>query len=120
MSVQTLEQHHVVAAPAPDCERRDYVKFSLLMLQLAGIAWVVYLFRIESTAFFELMLLTVAGFAIHYFLPLRYRLPFFLLLSVAGMGLVLGVVPAAWVVGLGLALIGVAHLRIPMVWRAGL
>jgi hypothetical protein len=37
-------------------------------------------------------LLAFAGFAIHAFLPLRYRLPFFLALSLAGIALVLGVI----------------------------
>ena len=108
-----------IAAPLPDCDRRDYVRFSLLLLQLGGIAAVVHLFQIESTAFFQLMLLTVAGFGIHYLLPFRHRLPFFLVLSISGIVLVLGVVSAAWVVGLGLLLIGFAHLPIPIVWRAG-
>ena len=41
---------------------------------------------------------------------LRYRLPFFLLLSLAGIVLVLGFGNGVWLVGIGLVLIGICHL----------
>ena len=52
------------------------------------------------------------GFAIHALLPLRHRLPFFAALSLAGTALVLGMANAAWLVGIGLVLIGICHLPI--------
>ena len=49
------------------------------------LVWVVIdHFTIESKAFSRLALLTVAGFAVHYVLPLRYRLAFFAVLSMFG------------------------------------
>jgi hypothetical protein len=55
------------------------------------------------------MALTVAGFTVHYFLPLKRRLPFFVLLSLAGIVMILGFVQAAWLIGIGLGLIGICH-----------
>jgi hypothetical protein len=118
--MQTLEHDRTIAAPPSDAERQDLLRFSALLLQLVGVAWVVHRFQIESTAFVQLIVLTVVGFAVHYFLPLRYRLPFFLLLSVAGIGLVLGVVQGAWLLALGLGLIGIAHLPIRIGGRVAL
>ena len=60
------------------------------------------------------MLLTIGGFAVHYFLPLGQRLRFFVLLSLAGIVVVLGPRAAAWLVTIGLGLIGVCHLPIAM------
>ncbi len=82
------------------------------------LVWVVIdHFTIESKAFLHLALLTVAGFAVHYFLPLRYRLAFFAVLSMFGIGFVLGIVPAAWILGIGLGLIGICHLPVSLWMR---
>jgi hypothetical protein len=115
----TLPHERAVERPS-EVERPDVSKFSALMLQLAAVVWVANRFQIESKAFRELLMLTVAGFAIHYFLPLRHRLPFFLLLSVAGIVLVLGPVQAGWLLAVGLALVGLAHLPIRFGARVGL
>jgi D-alanyl-lipoteichoic acid acyltransferase DltB (MBOAT superfamily) len=86
------------------------VNFLLVLVQLGLLALVLRQFQIESGAFIRLALLAFAGFAIHAWLPLRYRLPFFLALSLAGIVLVLGVANAAWIVGIGLVLLGICHL----------
>ncbi|MCC7144774.1 MAG: hypothetical protein IT349_21950 [Candidatus Eisenbacteria bacterium] len=88
--------------------------FLLLLAQLLVVLLVIDRFRIESASFLHLSVLTVAGFAIHYFLPFRHRLPFFALLSGAAIAHILGPVGGAWTLGLGLGLIGIAHLPIPM------
>jgi hypothetical protein len=77
-------------------------------------------FQIEGAAFLRLWLLGLAGFAIHAFLALRYRLPFFLGLSLAGIGLVLGLAHGAWLVAIGLVLIGICHLPLAFTWRIAL
>jgi hypothetical protein len=119
VTTQTLQHERATEAP-PDSERPDILRFSILLLQLVGVAWVVHRFQIESRAFLQLMVLTVGGFAVHYFLPLRHRLAFFLLLSVAAIGLVLGVVQGAWLIAIGLGLIGIAHLPIRIGGRVAL
>lgn len=100
-------------ASAGSASQVDLARYAWLLAQLGLLALLVHLFRIESESFQRLMVLTVGGFAVHYFLPLRYRLPFFVALSLAGIGLVLGVTQTAWLVALGLGLIGLAHLPVP-------
>jgi len=93
-------------------ELAGLLKFSALAVQLALIAILIKRYNLESPAFFQLTLLAFCGFGVHYFLPLAYRLPFFLLLSLASIVLVLGWQEGAWLVGIGLALIGVCHLPV--------
>jgi D-alanyl-lipoteichoic acid acyltransferase DltB (MBOAT superfamily) len=95
-------------------------RYLLILGQLGVLIALVYRFQLESESFRRLMLLAAVGFAIHYFLPLRQRLGFFVLLSLAGIGLVLGPIEGAWLVGIGLALIGVCHLPIPLFARASI
>ncbi len=90
----------------------ELTKFAAIVLQLSLLAVLVKRYNIESPAFLHLTLLAFGGFVLHYFLPLTYRLPFFLLLSLAGIVLVLGWEGAAWLIGIGLVLIGVCHLRL--------
>jgi hypothetical protein len=84
----------------------------VILLQLGIVAVVLRQFQIESAAFLRLAMLAFAGFGVHALLPLRFRLPFFLALSIAGIGLVLGVVNGVWVLILGLLLIGICHLPV--------
>jgi hypothetical protein len=95
-------------------------KFLFLAFQLGLAIIVIYQFEIESRAFLYLSILTFFGFAVHYHLPLAARLPFFLALSLAGIALVFGIVNAAWLIGLGLGLLGIAHLPLRFSARVGL
>ena len=90
--------------------------FLIVCVQLGLLVLVLRQFQIESGAFLRLAILAFAGFAVHAWLPMRLRLPFFLALSIAGIALVLGPVNAAWVVSIGLALIGLCH--VPVSFRA--
>jgi D-alanyl-lipoteichoic acid acyltransferase DltB (MBOAT superfamily) len=103
---------------APD--RVGGLGFLCILTQLGVLTLVLRQFQIEGPAFLRLWLLTVAGFAVHALLPLRLRPPFFLVLSLAGIALVLGFVNAAWLIALGLVLIGICHLPIPFGYRVAL
>lgn len=83
-----------------------------LVAQLLLAAAVVHLYAVEGAAFLRLFLLATAGFAVNLVLPLQYRLPFFVGLSLAGAAVVFGIADAAWLVGSGLVLIGLCHLPI--------
>lgn len=85
-----------------------------LVGQLLLAAAVVYLYAVEGAAFLRLFLLATAGFAVNLVLPLAYRLPFFVGLSLAGAVVVFGIADAAWLVGCGLVLIGLCHLPVSM------
>jgi len=89
-------------------------------MQLALFVACVYLFSIESRAFFQLSVLTLAGFTLHQLLPTTWRLHFFLLLSLSGITLVMGWANAISLICLGLALIGICHLPIAFRSRVAL
>jgi D-alanyl-lipoteichoic acid acyltransferase DltB (MBOAT superfamily) len=89
-----------------------------VVLQLVLATLVIYLYRIEGDAFLRLFGFAVAGFVVHAALPIAYRLPFFVGLSLAGTLIVFSPGDAVWLVGSGLALIGIANLPFPMRVRA--
>jgi alginate O-acetyltransferase complex protein AlgI len=103
-------------------ERGRIGAWSLLIVlaQLGLLMLVLRQFQIENAAFLRLSLLAFAGFALHAVLPMRMRLPFFLTLSLVGIALVLGVANGAWIVGIGLVLIGICHLPFSFRARVGL
>lgn len=96
------------------------MRFMTILAQLVLLLVVISRFQIENEAFVRLMALTVAGFALHYFLPLKQRLPFLVGLSIAGIMMVLGLESGGWLVGIGLALIGIAHLPVSVYVRGGI
>jgi D-alanyl-lipoteichoic acid acyltransferase DltB (MBOAT superfamily) len=111
------------AAPMPvkiNPEVRQWETYLGLLGQLALLVFAIFFFRIENEAFQRLAALAAGGFAIHYLLPLRYRQPFFVALSLAGLFLVLGPQNAAWVIGLGLVILGLAHLPVSIYARAAI
>ena len=114
MSVAVAEKN--VAAPSDETSLQpgkiSVRKLFTVIVQLGLLALVIHQFQIESVVFFRLALLAFTGFIVHAFLPFRIRLPFFLALSLAGIGLVLGVKSAIWLVAIGAALIGICHLPV--------
>jgi D-alanyl-lipoteichoic acid acyltransferase DltB (MBOAT superfamily) len=90
--------------------RSDLVRFAGLVAQVGLLALVIRQFQIESSAFLLLALLAFAGFGVHYFLPLAAKLPFFVLLSLSGIVMVMGATTGAVLIAMGLVLIGVCHL----------
>lgn len=91
----------------------DLARFVALLVPLALIVLVVFRYQLENQAFLQIVMLAVGGFLVHYFLPYRYRLRFFLFLSLGGIAFILGPELGAWLVGIGLVLIGICHLPIP-------
>ena len=55
----------------------DLGRYLLILGQLGLLIALTYAFQLESEAFRRLLVLTAGGFAAHYFLPLRFRLWFF-------------------------------------------
>jgi len=90
------------------------VTIALVSAQLVLVLLVIHRFQLESRTFFHVMLLGASGFVVHALLPLRYRLPFFTVLSLASILVALGMVDGIVLVGLGLVLIGVCHLPLRM------
>jgi hypothetical protein len=89
-----------------------------IIVQLVLLVLVIKEFSLETEVFsHNIMLLTFNGFLIHLLLPSRYRLFFFLLISGAGILGVFGLVNGTWLIGIGLALIGIAHLPVRFSYR---
>jgi D-alanyl-lipoteichoic acid acyltransferase DltB (MBOAT superfamily) len=93
-------------------------KFLCIAGQLGLLVILIGQFNLVSPVFcHQIAFLTFYGFVIHYFLPLEYRLPFFLLLSLSTVIFIFGFVEGGWLIGLGLMLIGLCHLPIRFSYR---
>ncbi len=88
-------------------------RIALVAGQLALVALVVRGLELESRGLYLVLLLALGGFVVNALLPLRWRLPFFALLSAAGVLVALSL-QGLWVLAIGLVLIGVCHL--PVAW----
>jgi hypothetical protein len=95
----------------------------LVFVQVVLIALLMRELDMQSSAFRRVVYIATGGFVIHHLLPMRFRLRFFLLLSVSAIFLVLGgsyahplwnpalgIPRAAMVLAVGAALIGICHL----------
>jgi GDSL-like Lipase/Acylhydrolase family len=108
------------SAPTP-WYSTDWARFTLVAAQFGLVVLLIRLFGLEnSSGLGDLAVLTWVGFVIHHWLPMRARMPFFLLLSLAGLALVAGKWNALWITMGGFLLIGICHLPIRIRWRVGL
>ena len=80
--------------------------FLLLAGQFAVLVWILRALQIEERAFINMMGIAAGGFVVHYWLPFRYKEPFWILLSVGGASILLGIAPLAFLLVVGLALYG--------------
>ena len=97
--------------------REGWRVFSLVC-QLGLALWLSRAFHIESPAFYlRILPLAVCGGIVNHLLPPHYRPAFFSALGIYGTLVVFGSGPGGWMVGLGLALIGLCHLPISFRWR---
>ena len=108
------------AAVADAKERVNIAKFLALAAQLVLLLLLIRQFQVENPAFHRLVLITWLGFGIHYFLPLKFRLPFFLSLSLFAIVYLLGPQNGAWIIGFGMVLIGTCHLPLSIGKRMAL
>lgn len=98
----------------------SFARFAGIVLQLALLMIVMRQFQIESNAFLRVAALAFAGFVVHHWLPLQFRLPFFAFLSIGSIVLVFGPQSSAWLVGFGALLIALCHLPVRFTIRVGL
>lgn len=92
-------------------------KYLRLVVQLALLLLVMRQFQIESNAFLRITALAFGGFMIHYFLPDKWKQAFFLLLSLVSVVIVFGPMSSLWLVGIGVALIGLCHAPVAFYGR---
>jgi len=99
----------------------DVKSLLVLTFQLGLVLFALHLFRIEAlNGLVEIAPLIFGGFLLHAILPFSFRQPFFLLLSVAALVIVLSLVNSLWVLGIGLLLIGLCHLPLGLGLRVAL
>src|SRR5205809_852334 len=113
----------------------EVAQFLAVVAQFALIAVVIDYWQLESQLLTRLMWLAFGGFVIHHLLPLRFRLPFFAMLSLVAVitgaghfgpnvgiawltgkitmtGFLYRLFPGLTLIGIGLGLIGICHLPI--------
>ncbi|MGQ0637629.1 MAG: SGNH/GDSL hydrolase family protein [Planctomycetaceae bacterium] len=96
-------------------------EFVLILIELATLVVVVRQFHLDELHHLPAaMMLVTAGFAVHAWLPFRHRLSAFLVLSLAGLVLVLGPGQASRVLAVGAVLLSIASLPLPRAARVAL
>ncbi|NND72930.1 MAG: hypothetical protein HKN43_15250 [Rhodothermales bacterium] len=101
--------------------RISLANFLFVLVEVFAILSVVWFYGLEQmSGLFHLVPLIAVGFAIHSFLPIRFRPGFFLILSCVG---IIAVVPppnGIAIIAIGVVLILVAHLPVAMWIRVGI
>src|SRR5260370_40139218 len=79
-----------VNVPVSSCRAwSDWFRFAVLAVQFGLLVWIIRLFELENAfRFGDVLVLAWVGFVVHHLLPVRLRLPFFVLLSFAALYLV--------------------------------
>jgi hypothetical protein len=83
-----------------------------LLLQLSLLGLVIRFYKIEDPAFRHSVLLMFSGCVIHHYLPLAFKLPFFIGISIGSLYWALGVADASWLLIIAMTMIGICHLPI--------
>ncbi|HUP20323.1 MAG TPA: hypothetical protein VM778_10270, partial [Gemmatimonadota bacterium] len=92
-----------------------FFEFVVLAAQLAALLVVVRFYGIESErGYVHATPILFVGFAVHAWLPLAWRLPFFVVLTAALVVVLLGPVNGAILILLALGIVGLCHLPAPM------
>ncbi|MDH5579545.1 MAG: hypothetical protein OEZ09_13950, partial [Betaproteobacteria bacterium] len=111
--------------------RWPFLGFVLVALQFALIVLLLARFNLETGAFRYVAYISLAGFLVHHHLPGKWRLPFFLALSLGATTFVLGLDQQQWraevaisrafpLFGIGLVLIGICHIPARLGVKVGL
>jgi hypothetical protein len=93
---------------------------ALVAAQFGALVLLVRAYELEGRTLFRLLVMMAVAWPVYAVLPRRWRLPFFAMLSVAGLFLALEPDRAIVVIGAGVGLIGLVHLPIGWSQRIGL
>ncbi len=102
---------------------QNLLRFGAVVFQVVLVALMFKAVRLESEAFRQLLFIVAVAFPINHLLPLRFRLPFFVVLSLGCLIYLIGgqsPASAGWLIGTGVALIGPCHVPASMNVRLGL
>lgn len=104
----------------PEACRRSLRSFLPILAHLGLMLTVFKVYHIEGPAFQTLVALALVAMPVHYALPLRWKKPLFIGVSVTGLFLIFGAAAAGWILALGAAFIGLCYAPIAWRWRAAL
>ena len=82
--------------------------FALIMVQLAALMAVFRVFSLEERSFHMLAALSFAGFAVHYWLPFKFKEWFWIALSLGGAYVLIDPRSATALIAIGLVIYGIA------------
>ncbi|RUL81620.1 hypothetical protein [Tautonia sociabilis] len=99
----------------PETCRRSLRRFTPVLLLMGLLVAVAEVYNLEGRGFRLLLGLAAAALPVHYLLPFRWKKPFFVAASVAGLALVFGGRTAGIVLPAALGLIGLSVAPLP--WR---
>jgi D-alanyl-lipoteichoic acid acyltransferase DltB (MBOAT superfamily) len=113
------------APPAPADPREanatiDVAQYAAILAQLALILLVFRAFHLEERAFLRLGAIMAAGFAVQYWLPLRWREPFCITVSIAGAFVLLEPAPALMLMAVGAVFFAIVASPLSYRMRVGL
>jgi hypothetical protein len=114
-----VDTRPATAAPADPREANatiSVVRYATILVQLALILLVFRAFHLEERAFLRLGAIVGAGFAVQYWLPLRWREPFCIVVSIAGAFVLLEPAPAFMLMAVGAVFFAI--LASPLSYRA--
>jgi lysophospholipase L1-like esterase/D-alanyl-lipoteichoic acid acyltransferase DltB (MBOAT superfamily) len=99
---------------------KDAPRLTWVAIELALVVLVLRFWRIDGVAFRLQFSIVCVGFVVHHLLPMKLRLPCFVVLSLVGIVTLLDPANSLLLVGLGLVLIGVASTPVGLAARVGL
>jgi hypothetical protein len=101
-------------AGEPETCRRDLRQLVPILAHLGLLLAVFKVYRIEGRAFQMLVTFALAALPVHYLLPYRYKKPYFIAVSIAGLAWIYGAAITGYVLALSALLIAVCYL--PVAW----
>jgi alginate O-acetyltransferase complex protein AlgI len=106
-----------VLAAQIERSRRNLWRFAVLAVQLGLLLLVFDLYGLESRRFLTLSSLIVGGFIVSYWLPFRFKEPFYIALSLGGAFLLLDPAVAGLLIGAGGVLFAIIRSGLAFRWR---
>jgi hypothetical protein len=93
--------------------KSNTINYLLILLKISVLFFVVYKFNLEKdTQIQKIIPFIIGGFAVHYWLPFRFKIPFFTLLSFSSIILLLGPLNGGALIIVGFLIITTCHLPI--------
>jgi alginate O-acetyltransferase complex protein AlgI len=111
---------HSLYPGEPETCRRNWLRFIAIWGHLALLYAVFLDYRLEGRAFRLLAAIALGALPVHYAIHYRWKKPFFLAISIAGLIWVFGLSVAAIVLPAAAVLIGVCYLPIAWLGRAAI